>query len=441
MIDVLNKLKYTEMTPVQEKSLLIILTGHDVIAQSKTGSGKTAAFGIGVMLKLKFQHYYPQVLVLCPTRELAEQVAQELRKLARFRENIKILTLCGGVPLRPQIASLEHGAHIIVGTPGRIQDLLSKDALRLQHIHTLVLDEADRMLDLGFYDQIQYIRRYLPQKRQTLLFSATFDEDTKNFSREICQDAQFIHIEDIPSDSNIEQLFFTVLKGDKIFSVLQLLKHYKPVSVLLFCSTKERVKQTVKTLQRYSFSALGLHGDLDQMERNEVLLQFVNRSCTILAATDIAARGLDVKEIDIVINFDLPRNKETYIHRIGRTGRAEHQGRALTLYEESEAGLIETLQEEVIKKSITALEVDERFILTASMKTLCINGGKKHKLRPGDILGALTGELGIENKNIGKINVFDTRTYVALKQEEANEIVRRKQKIKIKKRLFTLWAL
>ena len=290
----LSELGFKSMTPVQEQSLPRILEGRDVMAQAKTGSGKTAAFGIGVVNKLKLKNFSVQSLILCPTRELADQVAKELRNIARATPNVKILTLCGGSAIGPQISSLKHAAHIVVGTPGRVLKHLDKSTLDLSHLDTLVLDEADRMLDMGFIDQIEQVIDYAPQKRQTLLFSATYPEEILKLSSTVQINAFNIKTVDSESANPITEYFYDC-SGDKKAQVLvKAFSEFKPENVIIFSNTKVEAKQIIKDLTHHGVEALALHGDLEQYQRNDVLVRFANKSCNVLVATDVAARGIAV---------------------------------------------------------------------------------------------------------------------------------------------------
>jgi len=337
MLANLESLGYSEMTPIQAQSLPVMLKGMDLIAQAKTGSGKTAAFGIGLLNPLNPRYFGCQALVICPTRELADQVAKELRRLARSADNIKILTLCGGVPFGPQIGSLEHGAQIIVGTPGRIQQHLSKGTLKLDGLNTLVLDEADRMLDMGFYDSIAEIIEQTPSRRQTLLFSATYPSSIKQLSAKFMRDPQQVKAEAFHDDTQIEQRFYEIAPEERMEAVVKLLNCYRPQSCVAFCFTKQQCQEVVDHLTAKGISAAALHGDLEQRDRDQVLAMFANRSLSVLVATDVAARGLDIDALDMVINVELARDAEIHVHRVGRTGRAGNQGLAVSLVAPAEA--------------------------------------------------------------------------------------------------------
>ncbi|MEQ1917038.1 MAG: ATP-dependent RNA helicase DbpA, partial [Gallionella sp.] len=328
---ILQQLGYTSMTPIQAASLPITLAGKDLIAQAKTGSGKTAAFSIPMLTNLNPRRFAVQAMVLCPTRELADQVTQELRRLARAADNIKILTLCGGSTMRPQIASLEHGAHIVVGTPGRIMDHIERGTLNLDALNTLVLDEADRMLDMGFVDAMAYVVRNCPRERQTLLFSATYPEGIARLARQFMRDPQEVKLLDQHEESKIRQRFYKIDNEQRLEAVPILLKHYRPVSTLAFCNTKQQCRSLLELLHAQGINALTLNGDMEQRERDQVLIQFANRSCSVLVATDVAARGLDIARLEAVINVDVTPDPEVHVHRIGRTGRADENGWALSL--------------------------------------------------------------------------------------------------------------
>jgi ATP-independent RNA helicase DbpA len=423
----LATLGYHQMTAIQAESLPAVLEGRDLIAQAKTGSGKTAAFGIGILHKLNPAWFAVQGLVLCPTRELADQVAGELRRLARGVGNVKILTLTGGVAMRPQIASLEHGAHIVVGTPGRIRDHLGRNTLDLSKVQTLVLDEADRMTDMGFYDEIAGIVSACPQRRQTLLFSATYPDDIRFATAGFLRDPLEVAVESQHSAEKIEQRFYEIGFEGRDEAVARLLKHYQPVSTLAFCNTKAHCRELADSLRAQGFSALALYGELEQWERDEILVLFANRSCSVLVATDVAARGLDIANLDTVINADVSKDPEVHVHRIGRTGRAGETGLALTLCAPNEKKWVRLIEEyqdlPVAWHKLEELGEHLEAGAPAPMLTLHIAGGKKAKLRPGDILGALTGDAGLAKDQVGKISVGEFASYVALDRHAAHAAV------------------
>jgi ATP-independent RNA helicase DbpA len=445
MLANLESLGYSEMTPIQAQSLPVMLKGMDLIAQAKTGSGKTAAFGIGLLNPLNPRYFGCQALVICPTRELADQVAKELRRLARSADNIKILTLCGGVPFGPQIASLEHGAQIIVGTPGRIQQHLSKATLKLDGLNTLVLDEADRMLDMGFYDSIAEIISQTPSRRQTLLFSATYPSGIKQLSATFMRDPQQVKADALHDDTQIEQRFYEIAPEERMEAVVKLLNCYRPQSCVAFCFTKQQCQEVVDHLTAKGISAAALNGDLEQRDRDQVLAMFANRSLSVLVATDVAARGLDIDALDMVINVELARDSEIHIHRVGRTGRAGEKGLAMSLVAPAEghrAQAIETLQRAPLNwHPLSSLKHQGGAPLQPPMITLCIGAGRKDKLRPGDILGALTGEAGIPGAQVGKIAIFDFQAYVAVERVVAMQALKCLSEGKIKGRSLRIRTL
>ena len=425
----LTQLGYTQMTPIQAASLPLTLAGRDLIAQASTGSGKTAAFGIPLVEKLDPALFEAQALVLCPTRELADQVTQELRRLARAVGNIKVVTLCGGVALRGQTLSLEHGAHVVVGTPGRIMDHLERGSLSLQGVKMLVLDEADRMLDMGFFDDIAKVVRQCPKDRQTLLFSATYPEGIAKLATQFMREPQTVKVQAQHDGQKIKQIFYEVKDSERLHAVSLLLNHFRPESTLAFCNTKQQCRDLVTVLQAQGFSALALYGELEQRERDQVLVQFANRSCSVLVATDVAARGLDVANLEAVINVDVTPDPEVHIHRIGRTGRGDAEGLALSLASMDEmgnVGKIEQLQgRESTWAPLSSLTPTAGGSLQPPMATLQIVGGRKEKIRAGDVLGALTGEAGFSKEQVGKINVNEFSTYVAVERSIAREAVKR----------------
>ena len=421
----LTQLGYVEMTPIQAAALPIALAGHDLLAQAKTGSGKTAAFALAMLDKLNPRHFGIQALVLCPTRELAEQVAVETRRLARSEENIKVLTIVGGVPVRNQLASLEHGAHVIVGTPGRVLDLLEREALDLASLKTLVLDEADRMLDMGFVDDIKAVASACPKTRQTLLFSATYPEGIAKLSQQFMRNPQTVKVESRHTAAQISQLWYEVKPSERLHAVGRLLRHYQPASTLAFCNTRQQCRDLVDVLTAEGIQAIALHGDLEQRDRDQVLIQFANKSCSVLVATDVAARGLDIAQLECVINVDVTYEPEVHIHRIGRTGRAGEDGLALNLASMEEmgrVGQVELIQgAETQWHKLDELDKGSDKPLVAPMVTIQILGGRKEKIRPGDVLGALTKDMGFAGTQIGKINVTDMSTYVAVERSIADK--------------------
>ena len=428
----LAQLGYLAMTPIQAASLPLALQGKDVIAQARTGSGKTAAFALTLLANLNPRRFAVQALVLCPTRELADQVSTEIRRLARAEENIKVVTLCGGVALRGQTASLEHGAHVVVGTPGRIMDHLERNHLNLEALSTLVLDEADRMLDMGFFDDIVTVARQCPPQRQTLLFSATYPEGIAKLSAQFMRNPLTIKVDSQHASGKIRQRWYEVKDNERLHAVGLLLNHFRPASTLAFCNTKVQCRDLVEVLKGQGFSALALYGELEQRERDQVLVQFSNRSCSVLVATDVAARGLDISQLEAVINVDVTPDCEVHVHRIGRTGRegqADTEGLALNLVSMNEMGAvgrIEVLQGRPSEwHPLAELTPAAGGPLRPAMVTLQIVGGRKEKIRAGDVLGALTGDCGYAKEQVGKINVNEFSTYVAVDRRIAHEAVRK----------------
>jgi ATP-independent RNA helicase DbpA len=440
----LKDLGYAQMTPIQAQALPAILDGQDVIAQSRTGSGKTAAFGIGLLLALNVRFFGTQALVLCPTRELADQVARELRRLARTINNIKILTLCGGTAIGPQFGSLEHGAHVIVGTPGRVLAHLEKGSLVATGIKTLVLDEADRMLDMGFHDQISEIARFIPRQRQTLLFSATWTDEIRALSRRYQHEPREVTIDSAPAESDIEQHFFELDRSNRPAAVISLLMHYQPETAVIFCNTKLACDDIANALNGAGFYAEALHGDMEQRDRDRVLLMFANRSQPILVATDVAARGLDIKDLSCVINADIAFEPEVHVHRVGRTGRAGQKGLALTICSRSDVQRANALEEHLGHlpewQPLPSHRPGETPAPPAFV-TLNIAGGKRDKLRAGDILGALTGDAGLPGSAIGKIDIQDVQSYVAIQRAVAQKALKRLEQGRIKNRAFRVRLL
>ncbi|MGH8811478.1 MAG: ATP-dependent RNA helicase DbpA [Advenella sp.] len=438
----LAELGFQTMTPIQSASLPAVLEGRDVLAQAKTGSGKTLAFALGLLQRLNPAYFGCQALVLCPTRELAEQVAQEVRKLARALGNIKVLALYGGTALKPQAESLQHGAHIVVGTPGRVLDLVDRDVLNLSAVKVLVLDEADRMIDMGFYEDISAITQACPLKRQNLLFSATFPPAILKASEGFLMNPVHVRTDDKPDHPDTESWFVATEDADRFETTATLLNAYRPVSTLAFCNTKAQCEALTDSLLERGIEARTLHGDMDQRDREDVLVDFIGQSCSVLVATDVAARGLDIATLDAVINVDMSPNAETHIHRVGRTGRvAGRGGLALTLCTPKEKFRAERI-EQALGKPLAWLDMNTlkraRGAFTPPMRTICIRGGKKDKLRPGDLLGALTKDLGLQADQVGKISLFDFVAFVAIDRSIAEDTLQRLSQRPIKGRSFQM---
>ncbi|MGB7801644.1 ATP-dependent RNA helicase DbpA [Buttiauxella sp.] len=430
----LTELGYHTMTPVQAAALPAILAGKDVRAQAKTGSGKTAAFGLGLLQHIDASQFITQSLVLCPTRELADQVAKELRRLARYMPNIKVLTLCGGQPFGAQRDSLQHAPHVIVATPGRLLDHLKKETVKLDALQTLVLDEADRMLDMGFADAIDEVISHAPQDRQTLLFSATWPTAIASISSRVQRTPETIEIDSVDELPSVEQQFYEISRSGKISLLQKLLSKHQPASCVVFCNTKKDCQAVCDALTESNQSVLALHGDMEQRDRDQTLVRFANGSSRVLVATDVAARGLDIKALEMVINYELSWDPEVHVHRIGRTARAGESGLAISLCAPEEAQRASVLAE-MLNLSLNwqpAPTGGSIKPLEATMATLCIDGGKKAKMRPGDILGALTGDMGLDGADIGKIDVHPMHVYVAVRESVARHAWKQLQQGKIK---------
>ncbi len=431
-------------TPIQALSLPPVLAGKDVLAQAPTGSGKTAAFGLGLLQRLDATAIRTQALVLCPTRELADQVGKELRRLAIAIPNVKLSLFTGGTALGPQLVSLTHPPHIVVGTPGRVQELLHKQALDVSGVGMLVLDEADRMLDMGFEKSIKDILRHLPKARQSLLFSATWPGEVRELAKASLRDPAEIAVAGADARPRVEARFYEVALDAKPAALMGLLMQQAPESTVVFCNTRRDVDDVATALRDAGFAAAALHGDLEQRDREEVLVRFSNRSLSVLVASDVAARGLDVKDLACVVNYELPNDPDTYLHRIGRTARAGGRGLALNLVTPREmprAIQIEEAGGERIRWNRAPLSARPTDVPRALMRTLRIDAGRSDKLRPGDILGALTGTAGLKAGDIGKIDVFPTRSYVAVRAGVLKAALAGLQAGKIKGRNFRVRAM
>lgn len=435
-LDNLREMGYTSMTPVQAATLPAILQGRDVRAQAKTGSGKTAAFGIGLLHHIDSTRFQTQALILCPTRELADQVGNVLRQLARFTRNIKVLTLCGGQPMSAQRDSLVHPPHIVVGTPGRILDHINRENLKLDQLSTLVLDEADRMLEMGFLNDMETIIEATPTSRQTLLFSATWPDGITAISTRFQRDALSVVTEDVSELPSIDQQFFEASHNEKLGLLIALLSDRQPSSCVVFCNTRRECDDVAAALNARDISALPLHGDLEQRDRERVLIRFANGSGRVLVATDVAARGLDIKSLAMVVNYQLAWDPEVHLHRIGRTARAGEHGVAVSLVAADEMARAHALEDFLQQKlpwvPVSTLKKGSSKPLPAAMMTLCIDGGRKAKIRPGDILGALTGEAGYRAEQIGKIVLTPTHAYVAIEANQAKAALVKLKQGKIK---------
>jgi ATP-dependent RNA helicase DbpA len=430
------------MTQIQSLSIDKILHGDDIVAQAKTGSGKTIAFSIPIVENLKVKKYAIQSLVLAPTRELANQIAIEIRKLSRHIHNVKVLTLSGGLPFKPQVGSLKHGAHIVVGTPGRVLQHIFETKIDFSNVNMLVLDEADKMLDMGFYDDILKIIENLPSKKQTLCFSATYDENIEELSKKILKQPKFIKIEEVHEEEIINQIFYEVQEENKAFYIPAIISSNRAKSTIIFCNTKVMCEELADKLYNAGLDILTLHSDYDQKKRDEVFIMFSNKSYPILIATDVASRGLDIDDVDLVINYDIAKDENLHTHRVGRTARAGNKGLAISLFtneDEKKIDLIKEKYKDIKSENIKEINEDLDFNIDSDFRTILITGGKKQKVRAGDILGSLTAGIGLDKNDIGKINILEFVSYVAIKKEVLNKALKGLQKNKIKGKYFKVF--
>ena len=432
------------MTEIQAQSLPALLAGKDIIGQAKTGSGKTAAFGLAALNKLNIESFCIQAMILCPTRELADQVTKAVRNLARSLANIKVLSLCGGTSYRNQLNSLLHGAHIVVGTPGRVLKHIDKDNLDLSSLNFWILDEGDRMLEMGFQDQLEGIHAALPKNRQSVLFSATYPKRIETLAEKFTNDATMITVENKHDQASIEQRFYLVDDGKRLEALKIILQADAQISTIVFCTTKVETQSICNELCRAGFDALALHGDLEQIDRDETLIRFSQRSASILCATDVASRGLDIEDVATVINYHIPQKFENYLHRIGRSGRAGKSGCALSFYGNKESKKLSALSD-YLGHNLDIVSLPQSDILNkdknqAAMVCLKINSGKKHKLRAGNILGALTGKGGLSGDQVGKIHINDNSSYVSVKREFLKVALQKLKEEKYKGRSLQGWS-
>ena len=439
LIDNLSTLGFKQMTPIQQASIPYILEGRDIIVKAKTGSGKTIAFALPLVVKIKPKQKFPQILIIVPTRELCEQIAGEIKNIARYKSDVKIISLYGGTSLTNQVASLEKGVDIIIGTVGRLLDHFSRETIKLTNIDTLILDEADRMLDMGFSDDILKIVSNLPKKRQNLLFSATYPNNISKLTSIIQNNPIKIELEKTEEKLNIEERAFKVKNRDR--AVIKVLQSFKPNLTLIFCETKIKTDEVADMLYKKGFDVAILNGNLEQYERQEMLVQFANGSLPILVATNLASRGLDIDNIDIVINYDIPFKVEDYTHRVGRTGRANSKGLAISLCSDSDIQKLKEMEISLKIEDIDTLKIDKDFYLQGRFNTLRIDGGKKKKLRAGDILGTLCKDIGINSQDIGKINIYNRDSFVAIDKSVTKKAFNGLKNGKIKNRKFRVWWL
>lgn len=496
---------FEEASPIQAKAIPAMISGIDLIGQAQTGTGKTAAFGIPLLEKVDPKLKKLQAIVLCPTRELAIQVADEIRNLSRYMHGIKVLPIYGGQDIVKQIRSLKSGTQIVIGTPGRVMDHMRRKTMKLDFVHTVVLDEADEMLNMGFREDIEFVLSGVPEERQTVLFSATMPKPIMEITKKFQNNAKVIKVTKkeltVP---NIEQYYYDVKPKKKEEVLSRLLDIYSPKLSVVFCNTKKQVDLLVNALLGRGYFAAGLHGDMKQEQRDRVMQGFRTGKTEILVATDVAARGIDVDEVEAVFNYDLPQDDEYYVHRIGRTGRAGREGRAFSFVSGKEVYklkeiqrycktkiyaqkvpslndvantkmenilddvervieqedldmMINAIEERVNNSEFTAMDMAAAFLKICcgmtednknteendwefgdtgagedGMVRLFINIGKKQRVRPGDILGAIAGESGMDGKLIGTIDMYDKYTFVEVPREYAREVLNAMKNVKIK---------
>ncbi len=495
---------FEEMTPIQAAAIPVVLEGRDMIGQAQTGTGKTAAFGIPLLQKVDPKDKSLQALVLCPTRELAIQVAEEIRKLAGFMHGVKVLPIYGGQDINRQIRSLKGGVQVIIGTPGRVMDHMRRHTLKMGTVKMITLDEADEMLNMGFREDIETILKELPEERQTLLFSATMPQPIMDLAEMYQKDAELVRVvKKELTVPKIEQFYYEVRQKNKPEVLSRLLDMYDPKRALVFCNTKKLVDEVVAELQLRGYFADGLHGDLKQQQRDRVMEAFRSGKIDILVATDVAARGIDVDDVEAVFNYDVPQDDEYYVHRIGRTGRAGRVGTSHTLVvgreiyklkdimrycrtkihmrpipsaddinairseklmnrvDELMAGnelrsMTEMIEKHMEETDCTALEmaaallkialgdfpetvIDEGLDMSEgegkSVRTrLFVNVGKRDKIRPGDIVGAIAGETGMPGQLVGSIRMYENYTFVEVPGEYAEDVLTAMQNVKIRGR-------
>jgi ATP-dependent RNA helicase DeaD len=498
----IKQMGFETASPIQAQAIPVALTGRDLVGQAQTGTGKTAAFGIPVLETVDPDVKKVQALILCPTRELAIQVSDELRKLSKFMHGVKILPVYGGQDITRQIRALK-GVQIVVGTPGRVMDHMRRHTLKFEDLRIIALDEADEMLNMGFREDIETILEKMPEDRQTLLFSATMPKPIMDITRNYQKDAQVIKI--IKKEltvKNIEQYYFEVRKKEKKDVLCRLVEVYDPKLAVVFCNTKKMTDEVAAYLKENGYHAEALHGDLSQAQRDRVMNGFRNGSVSILVATDVAARGIDVDDVDLVFNYDLPQDNEYYVHRIGRTGRAGRQGIALSfvsgkdfyrlrdigryaktkikqkrvpsttnvmeskakkLFDKIErsineedlsrhirmieemadakdyssmqvaaAMLKEMIGDNQVKKEERKMNVENTGAKEKGMARLFLNIGKKQKVRPGDILGAIAGETEISGDQVGAIDMFDKFSFVEVPSHIAPDVLKSMEQVKIK---------
>lgn len=424
----LDALNYTSPTPIQEQSIPLLLQGHDVAGQAETGSGKTAAFGLPLLQSINPGLQQVQALVVVPTRELAVQVRQELKQYARFIPNLKITAFYGGHSFRLEEDSLAHPPQVLVGTPGRLTDHLSRRTLDLSNVAQVVLDEADKLLEMGFEEELDELLRALPRKRQTILFSATMEEDVKELIANSLQDPKFVQASAAAVPDRIVYYGLKVQDAQKPQALVQLLQSIDPAGTVVFVNARLTTVEVAQHLQEHGFQARALHGKLEQSDRDKTMTLFRNGTASILVATDLAARGLDMEVVQQIIHFELPQHQDAYQHRSGRTGRAGKSGTVYTLLNSRETQKLEQWPDVQVNEWLDLNELAAADtpapVEAPALTTLHISGGRKDKLSPRDIVGALIAEVGLKAAEIGKIEIQDRHSFVAIPEEAASAAVR-----------------
>ena len=438
LLEAIEQVGYSDMTPIQSQALPPMLKGQDVIGQAKTGSGKTAAFGLALLNSIAVAEAVPQAMVICPTRELAEQVAEEIRRLAQRLANLRVVSLCGGRPSRDQVQALKGGCHVVVGTPGRIAKHQRKRDLDVSSVRVVVLDEADRMLDMGFIDQVEDILKPCSRERQTLLFSATFPREIAQLSASIQRHPIRVEVASQVEADQLQQLVFECERGRRWETVANLLGKYRPETALVFCETRDECDRLAGFLVKKGASAFALHGQMEQRDREDVLLQFSNGSASVLVSTNVASRGLDIPALPMVILAELSPDPENHLHRIGRTGRAGEKGLAVSIVsgdrERSRLKQTEAFMMQIVPEGPALDRVERLDFLRPPNRTLLILSGRKDKLRKGDVLGSLVKEGKIPADAIGRIDLMQKACGVAIAREFAEKALRHVQGGRIKKK-------
>ena len=444
LLTAVAELGFEKLTEIQARSIPALLAGRDLVGQSKTGSGKTAAFALPLLERLSLSTREIQAVVLCPTRELSAQVAREFRKLGRARPGLAVVVLSGGEPVRDQTRVLEKGVHLVVGTPGRVLDHLRRRTLRVHRVGTVVLDEADRMLEMGFQADLEKLLKALPKPRQTVFFSATFPTSIRELIAKYQLNPTWVGLEQAHDKPDIVELLVRCATSEKLGTLEWALGHHAHEAALVFANQKLTVAEIEKSLLARGVSVAALHGDLDQRDRDRVMAKFRNGSTRVLVATDVAARGIDLESLDLVVNYDLPNQPELYVHRIGRTGRAGKSGLALSFAAPADEAKLDAITQytgvalapvrrDSAKSAPPATDSVRR---EAKMDTLRLSGGRKDKLRPGDILGALTGEAGLDGDSIGKIEIHERFSFVAVDKAVSQKALENLNRGRIKGRRF-----